>query len=263
MGPIIARVEDLMAQDLILADLTGWNTEVVGQIFIEAEEIFKLSFSINWFGNLLLSDNTWEFLPVKHVLMQRKVVDEYTPGVRQWRNKEVMKGIEQDANTVVLKAFEFLNQYTAAQVRNRPLTFSGVEKWSPLAVEFFKINVDGAYRVGDRFGGVDIVIRDYEGQVIGATCKAINRIADVESLEALAVVHGLRFAKDLGIFPVIVEGDSLSVISAITTQGDILSIFGNYIDEVQLLTTDFLACRFQHVRRSALTWSPTHWPRLS
>ena len=62
---------------------------------------------------------------------------------------------------------------------------------------------------------VGVLIRDEEGNIIGALSKKIWVPLKAIEIEAKAVEVGLQFAKDLSIRDFILEGDSLFVINAL------------------------------------------------
>ena len=59
------------------------------------------------------------------------------------------------------------------------------------------------------------LIRDEEGNVIGALSKKISAPLKAVEIEAKAVEVGLQFAKDLSIQDFILEGDSLLAVNAL------------------------------------------------
>ena len=62
-----------------------------------------------------------------------------------------------------------------------------------------------------------MVIRDYNGNVIGALSQKIALPQSIEHIEALAASQAVAFAKELSLFEVIFEGDCLRIIKAINT----------------------------------------------
>lgn len=63
--------------------------------------------------------------------------------------------------------------------------------------------------------GVALVLRDHSGQLLAARRATLPYISDPTIAEALAVTQGLQLCRDLGVQRIIVEGDSLEIISAI------------------------------------------------
>ncbi|XP_062014374.1 uncharacterized protein LOC133730884 [Rosa rugosa] len=69
------------------------------------------------------------------------------------------------------------------------------------------------------------------------------------SIEALALLHGLRFAIHVGFSNLEVEGDALSVINALQESSEDYSSEGHLIDEVKSLFQSFHSCSSHFVKR--------------
>ena len=106
------------------------------------------------------------------------------------------------------------NEYSASVMvphLNRVLSF---QSWSPPVCNWVKLNFDAYVPTGINHG-LGVVVRDHHGQVLIAAvrrCKA-NWSADV--CEATAALYALQLAARFGFDYVHLEGDSLTVISAI------------------------------------------------
>ncbi|KAL0005365.1 hypothetical protein SO802_012926 [Lithocarpus litseifolius] len=97
--------------------------------------------------------------------------------------------------------------------------------------------------------GLGVVIRDSAGLVIGALSQKIRLPSSVVMVEALAARRAVMFAKEISVFRVVVEGDSLQVIKAVNNSKLSMSSYGHIIDETRLLSTSFSCCNFVHVQR--------------
>ena len=97
--------------------------------------------------------------------------------------------------------------------------------------------------------GIGVVIRDYNGNVIGALSQKIALPQSIEHAEALATSRAVAFAKELSLFEVIFEGDCLRIIKAINTKEPCHTLFGHIIEEIRSLSFALRTCSFQHVRR--------------
>ena len=77
--------------------------------------------------------------------------------------------------------------------------------------------------------GVEIMVRDWNGQFLAATSKKIHAPLGPLEAEAKAFELGLQFAKQLGITDFILEGDSLIISRALNHSSSIrVSIDGDY-----------------------------------
>ena len=65
--------------------------------------------------------------------------------------------------------------------------------------------------------GIEVAIRDYNGNVIGALSQKIALPQSIKHTEALVASQAVAFAKELSLFEVIFEGDCLRIIKAINT----------------------------------------------
>ena len=96
---------------------------------------------------------------------------------------------------------------------------------------------------------VGVLIRDEEGNIIGALSKKIWVPLKAIEIEAKAVEVGLQFAKDLSIRDFILEGDSLLVINALKELSPPPSFVAAIISSSLLVSQEFRHVVFSHVRR--------------
>ena len=67
--------------------------------------------------------------------------------------------------------------------------------------------------------------------------------------EVLAARRAMRFATELCLFQVIIEGDCSRVIVALKGFGRCRTLFGHIVDESKRIGGTLRSCLFQHVRR--------------
>ncbi|KAL5834447.1 hypothetical protein ACOSQ4_013944 [Xanthoceras sorbifolium] len=65
--------------------------------------------------------------------------------------------------------------------------------------------------------GFGIVIRNHRGEVLASSAKRVESAFLALILEALGVLRGLVFARDLGLLPPIVESDALRFVNVVNT----------------------------------------------
>ena len=113
---------------------------------------------------------------------------------------------------------------------------------------FYKENFDAAIFENSGFVGLGVVIRDCHGHVIAALSQKIRKPNLVEAAEALVACQAIVFMKELCIFKVVVEGDCLRVVQALTAKERCNTLYGNIIEDARNQSLSLQFCQFQHVR---------------
>ena len=121
--------------------------------------------------------------------------------------------------------------------------------WKPPLMGLYKVNFDGATFESLNQAGIGVVIRDEHDLVIAALSQRIPLPSSVSMVEALAARRALTFAKEISIFSVEVEGDSLQVIRAINNKKLDRSGLGHIIHDIKLLGSCMQSCSFLHIGR--------------
>ena len=133
----------------------------------------------------------WDLVLIEKVIM---VAWALWSNRNERRNGEVMK----NATRIGSDALENLAEYqecVAEPVQRRDVQ---LEFWKPPPKGVFKLNVDGAVFADQRAASVGALIRDEEGNVIGALSKKISAPLKAVEIEAKAVEVGLQFASGGG-----------------------------------------------------------------
>ncbi|KAL4376319.1 hypothetical protein GQ457_02G029080 [Hibiscus cannabinus] len=115
---------------------------------------------------------------------------------------------------------------------------------SPPVGPMVKINVDTAFDIVVCSSVSGVVVRDSNGHLLGSCIQLNNAIASCFAREAQAVIQGLNFACDLGCMLVILERDSLTVISKLRSNNEDLSVLCLYISEARGISRNFVLCQF-------------------
>ena len=111
----------------------------------------------------------------------------------------------------------------------------------------YKVNYDAAIFDSLGYAGLGVVIRDSARQIIATLSQKIGLPHSVETVEALAALRVVVFAKELSVFKVIMEGDCLKVVQALQARECCNTLYGNVIEDAHLQGASMQACHFQHV----------------
>lgn len=76
-----------------------------------------------------------------------------------------------------------------------------------------KINCDGGFNAADRTGLAGVMLRNSSGSFLGAAARWFPGVSSVLAVEAEACRDGLRLAMMRGFRKVILETDSLELVS--------------------------------------------------
>ncbi|XP_024177882.1 uncharacterized protein LOC112183776 [Rosa chinensis] len=114
-----------------------------------------------------------------------------------------------------------------------------------------KINVDGAYQVESRRGGVGCVIRDSDGSFVARQARPYTLLTSPFHVELLALRDGLFLAQTLQQDEVIFESDCALLVQAIQSPTYDLSTMHILIGEVRTLLQTHPGFSLTHVNREA------------
>ncbi|KAE8733170.1 hypothetical protein F3Y22_tig00001478pilonHSYRG00272 [Hibiscus syriacus] len=122
--------------------------------------------------------------------------------------------------------------------------------WSPPASGYVKLNFDGSFDSVAGLGGVGCVVRDSMGRFIYGAAKHIPCAMDSFHVEVVACLEGMLLARSSGYNCVVVEGDSLSVISRASSSMVGSSYGAPILAQIWDIIASFDQCRFSHVDRT-------------
>lgn len=105
------------------------------------------------------------------------------------------------------------------------------EHWVPPDLPFHKANFNGALFRDSSSAGIGVVVRDFEGNVIGALFERIGLPASVLEAEALACRRVVSFAIEIGLQEVVSEGDSETIINSLNSDCSCLAHFVHLVED--------------------------------
>jgi hypothetical protein len=121
-------------------------------------------------------------------------------------------------------------------------------KWRALVGANYKMNVACRLNAAKDRVGVGIVIRDSNGIVCGAFCTSIVHGGDFFQEHARAILVGLRFALDIGIFRVEVEEGCSDLIGMVQKGSPCLAANGVLVDDICGFIPNFQFISFSFVK---------------
>nr|XP_023880709.1 uncharacterized protein LOC111993087 [Quercus suber] len=122
-------------------------------------------------------------------------------------------------------------------------------RWQPPPADLMKINFDGAVFSSVNAAGIGVVIRNNLGQVIASCSQRLSQAYSSNEVEALAAAKAVSFAVEIGITKAVLEGDSLTIMKALSSDHSSLAPFGLMIDDVKFSAENFDQLLYSHVKR--------------
>ncbi|XP_039020707.1 uncharacterized protein LOC120152573 [Hibiscus syriacus] len=124
------------------------------------------------------------------------------------RNKFYHDGIQFKVEDVVTLVRTQCQDYLAANVRVSGSISTRDTHWQPPVSTEVRINFDACFLQNQNRGWSGVVARDREGYVLGAYRREMFHVTTPFHAEALATLHVVEFATEMGFTSNSVEGDS-------------------------------------------------------
>ncbi|GMI81993.1 hypothetical protein HRI_001868600 [Hibiscus trionum] len=167
------------------------------------------------------------------------------------RNKFIFEGEQKNPMDVITSIKSYVLELRLVSERTMVTNPQARVEWSPPEDPYVKVNVDAGFRQQEKAALVGIIIRNTQGQILGASSSMVYHIPSTFAAEAHAVVCGLRLAADLGFSHVAIEGDSGAIINKLRSPLEDPSDIGALISEAKGQSRVFQGCTFLFRHRSA------------
>lgn len=126
-----------------------------------------------------------------------------------------------------------------------------VIKWVPSKLGSFKLNTNAAIDLRSRRVGIGVIIRDSAGCVLASSAQVVNTKLSLVLAKVLSVLRGMRFARETGLWPCLVETDAQVEVKLVNFNTILLSDVGIYIRDIHSLFDVLNSCPGQFVPRKA------------
>ncbi|MBA0619363.1 hypothetical protein Godav_028548 [Gossypium davidsonii] len=121
--------------------------------------------------------------------------------------------------------------------------------WNPPPMGWVKLNVVSGFSIARQKAVSGSIIKNEEGNILGSGFRVHHLVGTVALAEAIALLHGVQFASEMGFRYVIAESDSRLVINNINSKEDDYSETRPLTWDLKASTRNFSECRFQFVAR--------------
>jgi ribonuclease HI len=170
------------------------------------------------------------------------------------RNKWVFDGQFTSPAQVLKQACEAWDSFATnltqrTQAGQEPVR--SMPKWIKPTQGEMKCNWDAAINSKKRGMGVGVVIRDDRGRVVAAKASFVSGIVNPIVAESMGAWQAVVMCCNLRFPLVVLEGDSLIVVSALNKEEPCWSSFGHIIEDIRAKLQDIPSVRVQHVPRDA------------
>ncbi|BFG41108.1 hypothetical protein CerSpe_273820 [Prunus speciosa] len=153
---------------------------------------------------------------------------------------------------LVQHAKDYDDEFTRSLVVNHRSLSSPIHdvQWHPPTDGFFKLNVDGAadLATGDR--GAGVIVRDSQGNLVGALAMRAPSRTSVLATELYALKTGISFVLDASLVPLVIESDSLLAVNMVNCDEECLAAEGGLVDGVRRLLNHVIVS-VSHISRHA------------
>ncbi|GMI76104.1 hypothetical protein like AT4G29090 [Hibiscus trionum] len=187
------------------------------------------------------------FLNIKH--FSNEVIAYTIWSLWHARNKWIHDKIWQRIEELITFVRGYDYEFRSLEVMLSHPNTSGSVIWSRPPLDWVKVNTDASFPQNPTSSFTGMVVRNDTGAVQGATYRVVTSSPSPFFTEALAVLHGLLFAQDLGFRKIILESDSKTVISKVLSTEEDLSEIRSVTWSIKSLAAGFESCMFQFVPR--------------
>ncbi|KAJ9176771.1 hypothetical protein P3X46_012050 [Hevea brasiliensis] len=168
------------------------------------------------------------------------------------RNAFIFQNIRHNPAETIALALQHHEEFAnveSLQIRAPVESIDHAVLWTPPPQHCIKLNFDAAIDRLRQRGSIAVIARNWEGKPVDWCCKVLDSIWDPLVLEGLACREAMLLGISRNFHSMMVEGDSLMIIEAVSNNMAPLSI-QSIIQDVCQLANRFNLVSFSHVKRS-------------
>ncbi|KAK1569107.1 hypothetical protein Q3G72_032578 [Acer saccharum] len=140
---------------------------------------------------------------------------------------------------VVSWSMGYVSDYNSANLKTEIIREVGGEpqmiRWKSPGSGMYKLNIDVYLEMGLRKTGLGMVIWDHTGFMMASSAQRIEALYTPQIVKALAILQGLTFAIETGLYPVIVESDAFEVVNLVNSSSKVFTKIGVVVGDIRIL----------------------------
>lgn len=114
------------------------------------------------------------------------------------RNKLIHEGKNQGIGDLTTFIHGYCSDFLQHSGHQSQLPSQSLSIWTPPPTGIIKINVDVGFQLPQKRACSGVILRNDKGFLMGACCHLTWPVCNSFVAEAVAVIHGLRFAAEMG-----------------------------------------------------------------
>jgi ribonuclease HI len=108
-------------------------------------------------------------------------------------------------------------------------------RWRAPRDGWLKVNLDAALLIQTKKMGIGVVVRNETGEVKAALAKFLPLVDDPTAAKAITAWFAVKLCVDCGFQLVVLEGDSMNVVSVINQASPNWSSYGHLVEDTKVL----------------------------
>ena len=170
-----------------------------------------------------------------------------------WNNRNTCwhENLCRTPTAIVLAANRIQEDYKSVHCKEQSRPNNEQGQWHPPLEGTIKINTDAGFSESTGEATLGAVARDFMGQLWFCAATKMNGIQSPIQAELLAILYGLKLARENGFQLILVETDSSLAASEITKKSCSFYTWGSTITDIFRISEDCEDCSFNQVKRGS------------